>query len=283
MAALRAYELGIRHLAIPSAGNAAGALATYCARIGLQCTVFMPESTPAANIQECQIAGATIHLVPGDITDAGHALATYQQTHPEIFNVATLREPYRVEGKKTLGYELYEQFNGSLPDVIIYPTGGGTGLIGMWKAFDELGMWKAFDELEQLGWIDAHRPRMVAVQSTGCAPIVRAFNAGLSEAEPWENPQTIASGLRVPKAFGDFLILQILYASQGTAVAVPDKAILQSMHTLAHKEGIMASPEGAATLAAFEHLLANKWITPSELFNTGSMYKYASVIQQVIR
>ncbi len=275
MAVSRAYELGCSHLAIPSAGNAAGALAVYTARLGLRCTVFMPEDTPQANITECQIAGAEVHLIPGTIADAGKALQAYQQQHPEVFSVSTLREPYRIEGKKTMGYELFEQYNHELPDVIIYPTGGGTGLIGMWKAFQEM---------KALGWVKGPLPRMVAVQSTGCAPIVRAFEHGLDYAPPWKHPRTLASGIRVPAALGDFLILKALRESRGTAVAVPDEAILQVMQELVQEEGILTAPEGAATLAAVPVLQQKGFLREQDrivLFNTGSGYKYQRVLDRL--
>ncbi len=272
MAVSRAYELGLSHLAIPSAGNAAGALAAYTARLGMRCTVFMPEDTPQANLTECRIAGAEIHLVPGTIADAGRALRAYQEENPEVFAVTTLREPYRIEGKKTMGYELFEQFGARLPDVILYPTGGGTGLIGMWKAFHEM---------KAMGWVQGKLPRMVAVQSTGCAPIVRAYEQGLNHAPPWEHPRTLASGIRVPSALGDFLILKAIRESGGTAVAVSDEAILQATRTLVQEEGLLPAPEGAATLAALPLLIDRGVVHPDDrvvLFNTGSGYKYERVL-----
>ena len=268
---------GVRHVGVASAGNAAGALALYAARMGLQATIFLPEATPEPAVWECQMAGAEVHRVPGTIAEAGAAFEAYRQEHPDIFSMATLREPYRLEGKKTMGYELFEQLGGRLPDVILYPTGGGTGLIGMWKAFEEM---------ETLGWIGAERPRMVAVQAAGCAPIVRAFHEGQNTAPFWENAQTIAAGLRVPKALGDFLILRALRESGGTAVAVEDTEMLQAMRRWAQTEGLLAAPEGAATLAALIRLRETGWVHPNEtvvLFNTATAHKYPDVLHQALR
>ncbi|MFQ6039289.1 MAG: threonine synthase [Candidatus Poribacteria bacterium] len=262
MAVSKAKEFGLTDLAIPSAGNAATALSVYAARAGMCAHIFMPEDAPSFNAKTTQLAGAQVELVNGLITDAGRIVAERKEQEG-WFDVSTLKEPYRVEGKKTMGLELAEQLGWRLPDVIIYPTGGGTGIVGMWKAFDEL---------EQLGWIDAKRPRMVSVQSTGCAPIVRAFHEGKSEAEFWENASTIAAGLRVPKAIGDFLILNALRQSFGTAVAVSDDEILDAMSELASREGILSCPEGAATVAGLKTLLDKQMIEPDEemaLFNTG--------------
>ena len=276
VAVSRARELGARELVIPSAGNAAGAMAAYAARAGLQAHVFMPGDVPSPFRLECQALGAEVTLVDGLITDCGReARRTAEQRG--WFDVSTLKEPYRLEGKKTMGYELAEQFGWELPDVIIYPTGGGTGLIGMWKAFRELA---------ELGWIaeNVHRPRMVAVQSTGCAPIPRAFHAGEGFATPWEGAQTVAAGLRVPAAVGDFLILRALRESNGTAVAVSDDALVEAQMRIARLEGIFACPEGGATLAALETLLAQGWISPDErivLFNTGTGLKYPEVFHRV--
>ena len=262
-----AKELGARKLAVPSAGNAAGALAAYAARAGLECFIFMPDDTPRANVVECEQTGAQVRLMPGLITDCGAEVARRKEAEG-WFDVSTLKEPYRVEGKKTLGYELGEQFNWELPDVIIYPTGGGTGLIGMWKAFDEM---------EQMGWIGSRRPRMVTVQSSGCAPIVTAFAAGKRFADEFPEAQTVASGLRVPKAIGDFLILDAIRASGGTALAVTDAELIAATHEIGAAEGIFCAPEGAACLPALRNLIAAGEVKPDErvvLFNTGAGVKY---------
>ena len=276
MAVAAAALRGVQQVGLASAGNAAGALALYAARMGLSAIVFLPEETPEPAVWECRLAGAQVHQVPGTIAEAGAAFEAYRREHPGVFSVATLREPYRVEGKKTMGYELFEQLGGRLPDVILYPTGGGTGLIGMWKAFDEM---------EALGWIGPERPRMVAVQAAGCAPIVRAFQEGRETADFWENAQTLAAGLRVPKALGDFLILRALRESNGTAVAVEDDEILEAMARWAQAEGVLAAPEGAATLAALLRLREAGWVQPEEtvvLFNTASAHKYPAVVRQVL-
>ena len=264
----RAYELGAREVAIPSAGNAAGAMSAYAALAGLPAHVFMPTDVPRPFQVECQVLGARVTLVDGLITDCGVKVREGVAAHG-WFDCSTLREPYRIEGKKTMGYELAEQLDWTLPDVIIYPTGGGTGLIGMWKAFDEM---------EQMGLIGPARPRMVSVQSTGCAPIVKAFEDGSEFAEPWQGARTVADGLRVPAAVGDFLILHALRASHGTAVAVPDEEMLENAPVMGGATGIFPAPEGAACLAAQIHLLREGWIKPDErvvLFNTGSGLKYA--------
>jgi len=271
VAVSKAYELGVREIVIPTAGNAGGALAAYCARVGIRAHIFMPADTPEANIRESQIAGADVHLVEGTIAEAG-GMATREARERGWFNISTLWEPYRVEGKKTMGYELAEQMGWELPDVVIYPTGGGTGLIGMWKAFAEM---------EQLGWIGPHRPRMISVQAAGCAPIVKAFYEGRTESDPWPDPHTLASGLRVPKALGDFLILRALRESGGTAVAVSDEEIIICQRMMAEMEGIFACPEGAATLAALIKLLERGQVQPQErvvLFNTGSGLKYIHLL-----
>jgi len=262
-----AKELGARKLAVPSAGNAAGALAAYAARAGLECFIFMPDDTPRANVVECEQTGANVTLMAGLITDCGAEVARRKEAEG-WFDVSTLKEPYRVEGKKTLGYELAEQFNWELPDVIIYPTGGGTGLIGMWKAFDEM---------EQMGWIGPERPRMVTVQASGCAPIVRAFEAGKRFADEFPNAETVASGLRVPKAIGDFLILDAIRASKGTALAVTDEELIEATREIGAAEGVFCAPEGAACLPALRKLLAAGEVATSErivLFNTGAGVKY---------
>ena len=267
MAVARAAELGLTEFVIPTAGNAGGALAAYAARAQLKAHIFMPKDAPAANQAEVRAFGADLILVDGLISDAGRLAAARAAEHG-WFDVSTFKEPYRLEGKKTMGLEIAEHFGFDLPDVIVYPTGGGTGLVGMWKAFDEL---------EALGWIGKKRPRMVTVQAAGCAPIVRAFESGAEQAEFWEGAQTIAAGLRVPGPFADRLILRALRQSDGTAVAVTDQEIEASQRDMARLEGVFAAPEGAAVLAALKHLLANGWLQPAErvvLFNTGTGLKY---------
>lgn len=264
----KAKELGIKKVIIPTAGNAGGALAAYAARGNLEAYIVMPRDTPEANIIESRIAGAEVELVDGLISDAAK-IVQMKSTSEGWFDVSTFKEPYRVEGKKIMGYELAEYFDWRLPDVIVYPTGGGTGLVGMWKAFDEMA---------QLGWLEKKpRPRMVAVQSEGCAPIVDAFHKGKRTSEFWKGARTIASGLRVPKSFADRIILDYLRESNGIAVAVSDEVILSAQKTLASAEGIFAAPEGAATVAALMKLVKQGWIDPDErivLFNTGSGLKY---------
>jgi threonine synthase len=263
----RARELGVQAVSIPSAGNAAGAMSAYAALGGMQAHVYMPRDVPQAFVAECRALGAEVTLVDGLITDCGRVAAEGVRQFGR-FDVSTLKEPYRLEGKKTMGYELAEQMGWTVPDVIIYPTGGGTGLIGMWKAFDEL---------EELGWIGAERPRMVTVQSTGCAPMVKAFREGQEYAEPWQGAKTLADGLRVPAAVGDFLILRALRESGGTAIAVSDREIMGAAELLGRTQGLFACPEGAATVAAFERLRDEGWIGAEEtvvLFNTGTGLKY---------
>ena len=267
-----ASELGIRKLAIPSAGNAGGAMAAYGAQAGMESYIFMPADTPEANVREAEVYGAKVTLVDGLITDCGRMVAERKQQEG-WFDVSTLKEPYRIEGKKTMGYELAEQFEWRLPDVILYPTGGGTGLIGMWKAFQEM---------EDLGWIGSERPRMVSVQSSGCAPIVRAFELGRTSAEPWEDARTIASGLRVPRAIGDFLMLSVLYASRGTAVAADDSDLPDSIRLCGRLEGVFLCPEGAACIPVLRKLVGQKWISPEEtvvMFNTASGLKYLDILR----
>ena len=262
-----AKELGAKKLAVPSAGNAAGALAAYAARAGLEAFIFMPRDTPRANVVECEQTGAHVTLMDGLITDCGAEVGRRKEKEG-WFDVSTLKEPYRIEGKKTLGYEVAEQMNWQLPDVIIYPTGGGTGLIGMWKAFDEM---------ERLGWIDSRRPRMVTVQAAGCAPIVRAFEEGNRFADEFPNAATTASGLRVPKAIGDFLILDALRNSGGTAVAVTDEELIAATKEIGSTEGVFCAPEGAACLPALRKLMESGEVRAGErvvLFNTGSGVKY---------
>jgi threonine synthase len=264
----KAKELGIKKIIIPTAGNAGGAMAAYAARGGLEAYIFMPRDTPHANIEESRIAGATVILIDGLINEAA-GMAGVKARAEGWFDVSTFKEPYRAEGKKIMGYELAEAFGWELPEVIIYPTGGGTGLVGMWKAFAEI---------EALGWLKNNaRPRMVAVQADGCAPVVKAFQQGQNFCDFWIGAHTIASGLRVPKSFADMLILQDLRESQGTAVAVSDSDILMAQNRLAGMEGIFASPEGAATLAGLEVLVKQGWIHADErvvIFNTGTGLKY---------
>jgi threonine synthase len=267
-----AKELGVRKVAVPSAGNAAGAMAAYAARAGIEAYIFMPSDTPRANIVECRQTGANVTLVDGLITDCGRIVAERKQAEG-WFDVSTLKEPYRVEGKKTMGYELAEQLNWTLPDVIIYPTGGGTGLIGMWKAFDEM---------EQMGWIGSKRPRMISVQSATCAPIVRAFEKGERFADEFENASTVASGLRVPKAIGDFLILDAIRESDGSAIAVTDDELIAAVKEIGAAEGVFCAPEGAACLPALRKLIEDGFVSEGKtvvLFNTGSGIKYPDAFQ----
>ncbi len=264
----KAKELGVHKLIIPTAGNAGGALAAYAARGGLESCIVMPQDTPLANIEESQICGAEVLFVPGLISDAA-VLAAEKARLEGWFDVSTFKEPYRVEGKKVMGYELAQDFHWELPDVIIYPTGGGTGLVGMWKAFHEL---------RDLGWLETRQiPRFYAIQASGCAPIVRAFAENATQCEFWQDADTIASGLRVPKSFADRLVLEVLRRSNGGAVAVDDFEILDAQKWLGRTEGIFVAPEGAATIAGFIKLLRRSLIHPEErivLLNTGSGIKY---------
>jgi threonine synthase len=267
-----AKELGVKKTAAPSAGNAAGALAAYAARAGMEAHLFMPKDTPRANIVECEQTGAFVTLVDGLITDCGKIVAERKEAEG-WFDVSTLKEPYRAEGKKTMGYELAEQFNWQLPDVILYPTGGGTGLIGMWKAFEEM---------EKMGLIDSKRPRMVSVQSLGCAPIVKAFHEGDMFAAEFPNAHTVASGLRVPKAIGDFLILEALHKSGGTAVAVTDEELIAATGEIGAAEGLFCAPEGAACLPALRKMIEQDLVRENEtvvIFNTGAGVKYLEAFQ----
>ena len=269
LAVSRAWELGVREVALPSAGNAGSAAAAYAAAAGLPCHVVVPSDTPRVIIEEIRSLGADLQLIEGLITDAGARVAEGVAAHG-WFDLSTLKEPYRVEGKKTMGYELFEQLDGRLPDVIIYPTGGGTGLVGMWKAFDEM---------EALGWIGSERPRMISVQADGCAPIVRAFEQGDEYAEPWQDAHTYASGLRVPRAVGDFLILDAVRASHGAALAVSDDAMADAVRQIGAATGVFAAPEGGAVAAAVPVLLAQGRLAPEEevvLFITGSGLKYVT-------
>ncbi|HLV86128.1 MAG TPA: threonine synthase [Candidatus Sulfotelmatobacter sp.] len=271
-----ARHFGLKKLAIPSAGNAAGALAAYAAKAGVEAHIFMPKDVPAANRIECDYYGAHVTLVDGLISDCAKKVAALKDsdawTHDGWFDVSTTKEPYRVEGKKTMGYEVAEQLGWKLPQGIIYPTGGGVGL---------LGMWKAFDEMEALGWIGSERPKMIAVQAAGCAPIVKAWEEGKASSEMWTNAATLASGLRVPKPYGDYLILDILRKSQGTAIVATDEEILEATRHWAKIEGIFAAPEGAACLVAYRKLRASGFFQPEDtvvLFNTGSGLKYLDVL-----
>ncbi len=268
LAITMAKKFGVKRVAIPTAGNAGGAMAAYAARAGLEAFVFMPEDTPAINQYESVASGAKTFLVNGLITDCGRIVREGKDAMG-WFDISTLKEPYRIEGKKTMGLELAEQFDWQLPDVILYPTGGGTGLIGMWKAFAELAA---------IGWLNAEKmPRMVAVQSTGCCPIVRAFDAGERFAEPHIGADTIASGIRVPAAVGDFMILDAVRESDGRAIAVPEENIIEWMNLAARLEGIAVCPEAAACVGAMEMLTKDGWIQPNDrvvVFNTGAMQKY---------
>ena len=262
-----AKALGATTLAVPTAGNAGGAAAAYAAKAGLGCVIAMPGDTPAANVLESRAFGADVREIDGLISDCGKFIAEHKDREG-WFEVSTLKEPYRIEGKKTMGYELWETLGGKLPDVIVYPTGGGVGMIGMWKAFEEM---------ETMGWIDSRRPRMISAQAAGCAPIVRAFEQHSDSSEFWENAATLAAGLRVPKALGDFLILDALYESRGAAVAATDEETMTACRDMARLEGVFAAPEGGAGLVAVEKLVGQGKIQPDEtvvLFNTGSGYKY---------
>jgi threonine synthase len=272
LAVSMAKELGVKKVAAPSAGNAAGALSAYAALAGMECHIFVPQDTPKACIIECKSLGANVNLVDGLITDCGKIVGERKEKEG-WFDVSTLKEPYRIEGKKTMGYELAEQMNWTLPDVIFYPTGGGTGLVGMWKAFDEM---------EKIGWISSKRPRMVVVQAEGCTPIVSAFEQGLTHGVDIPNAHTVASGLRVPKAIGDFILLDILQKSNGTAVAVSDEDLVAGAREIGALEGIFAAPEGGALLVAMNKLIEKGWMKHDEsvvLFNTGSGIKYLEAFE----
>ena len=270
-----ARNLGIDTIALPTAGNAGGAAAAYAAHAGVRCAIAMPADTPAAIVLECRAFGADVHLIDGLISDCGAFIAS-QATARGWYEVSTLKEPYRIEGKKTMGYELWEEFDGHLPDVIVYPTGGGVGLIGMWKAFEEL---------ESMTLTGSARPRMIAAQAAGCAPIVRAFDQHASASVMWEAAATVAAGLRVPKPLGDFIILADLYASRGEAVAVSDDQLMAACIDMARDEGILGAPEGGAGLAAIRSLVDEGKIRRDEsvvLFNTGSGYKYLEAWQAAV-
>ena len=267
LAVSMAKELGVRHMAMPTNGNAGAAMAAYCARAGIKATVFCPDDTPAVNVREIAMQGAAVYLVDGLIDDCGKLVAEGEKT-VGWFNCSTLREPYRIEGKKTMGIELAEQLGWELPDVIFYPTGGGTGIIGMWKAFAEM---------EALGWIGEKRPRMVVVQAAGCAPMVKAWEEGVEHAPRWQDAHSFAAGIRVPQAVGDFLILRAVRDSGGFAVAVDDAAIMRAWREVAAEEGFLLCPEGAATYAAYRQALADGRVGPGEravLFNCATGLKY---------
>src|ERR1700693_3142430 len=276
LAVTMARHYGLKKLAVPSAGNAAGALAAYAAAAGIEAHIFMPKDVPLANLVEAKIYGAKVTLVDGLISDCGRMVAERKEKEG-WFDISTLKEPFRVEGKKTMGYELVEQLGWEYPDAVFYPTGGGVGLIGMWKAF-----W----ELEELGWVrPGKRPRMIAVQASGCAPVVRAFEQGAGVSQMWQNAATFAAGLRVPKPYGDSIMLEILRESGGVALALSDEQILASLKDWARHEGIFLSPEGAAATAAYDHLLATGFLNSEDrvvLFNTGSGLKYTDVTAQAL-
>jgi threonine synthase len=267
-----ARHFKLKKLAIPSAGNAAGALAAYAAAAGIEAHIFMPKDVPVANRIESETFGAQVTLVDGLISDCARLVAEKKEKEG-WFDVSTLKEPYRVEGKKTMGYEVAEQLGWQMPQGILYPTGGGVGL---------LGMWKAFEEMEALGWIGAERPKMVCVQAAGCAPIVKAWDEGHATSEMWKDATTAAAGLRVPKPYGDYLILEILKKSGGIAISVTDEEIMQAVKHWARVEGVFAAPEGAAVLSGYQKLLARGFFSPNDsvvLFNTGTGYKYLDVME----
>jgi threonine synthase len=276
LAVTMARHYGIKKLAAPSAGNAGGALAAYAAAAGIEAHIFMPRDVPLANQVECLAYGAHLTLVDGLISDCGRIVAE-RKAAEGWFDISTLKEPFRVEGKKTMGYELVEQLGWEYPDAVFYPTGGGVGLIGMAKAFEEL---------EQLGWVTGRRPKMIAIQAAGCAPVVRAFEQGEKASNLWQDAHTFASGLRVPKPYGDVEILEIVRASGGTALALTDEQIFASLKDWARHEGVLLSPEGAAATAAYDRLLATGFLKPEErvvLFNTGSGNKYTDVIAERLK
>ncbi len=273
LAVTMARHYGLRKLAVPSAGNAGGALAAYCAAAGIECHIFMPKDVPMANQVEGAAYGAHVTLVDGLISDCARMVNERKQAEG-WFDVSTLKEPFRVEGKKTMGYELVEQNGWKYPDAVFYPTGGGVGLIGMWKAFEEM---------EQLGWVTGKRPKMIAVQAAGCAPVARAYDAGETVSQMWQNAATFASGLRVPKPYGDSIILEIVRESGGCALALTDEELFASVKDWASNEGMLLSPEGAAATAAYDHLIGTGFLKPSDsvvLFNTGSGNKYTDVLAE---
>jgi threonine synthase len=277
MAVTMAKHYGLKKLAIPSAGNAASALAAYCAAAGIEAHIFMPKDVPQANLVECRAYGAHVTLVNGLISDCGRMVAERKEKEG-WFDISTLKEPFRIEGKKTMGYEVAEQLGWELPDAVIYPTGGGVGMIGMWKAFEEL---------EALGWLKSkRRPRMVVVQAAGCAPIPKAWEEHKATSEAWTNASTLAAGLRVPKAYGDYIILDILRKSNGTAIAVSDDDIMKAVLEWARYDGVFAAPEGAAALVAYHKLLERGFFQPGQkvvIFNTGSGLKYIDVVADYLK
>jgi threonine synthase len=271
-----ARHYGLKKLAAPSAGNAASALAAYAAAAGIEAHLFMPRDVPQANRVECESYGAHVNLVNGLISDCGRMVGERKQQEG-WFDVSTLKEPFRIEGKKTMGYEVAEQLGWKLPNAIIYPTGGGVGLIGMWKAFDEM---------ERMGWMGKERPRMVAVQASGCAPIPKAWDEKKPASEMWKDAHTLAAGLRVPKAYGDYIILDVLQQSKGTAVAVTDDEIMEAFLGWSRDEGVFAAPEGAASYAAYRKLLAEGFFEKGQevvLFNTGTGLKYLEIIADYLK
>src|SRR5579871_2356093 len=271
-----ARQYGLKKLAVPSAGNAASALSAYCAAAGIEAHIFMPQDVPTANLVECKAYGAKVTLVNGLISDCAKIVNERKQAEG-WFDISTLKEPFRVEGKKTMGYEVAEQLNWELPEAIFYPTGGGVGLIGMWKAFEEM---------EQLGWIGKKRPKMIVVQAAGCAPVVKAFQDHKPVAEMWQNAQTAAAGLRVPKPYADYIVLDIVAKSGGTAVAVSEEQIFAAVSEWAVQDGVFASPEGAASLAAYKVLVQQGFLRPQDkvvLFNTGSGLKYIDVVAKALK
>jgi threonine synthase len=275
LAITMARHYGIKKVAVPSAGNAGGAVAAYAAAAGMEAHIFMPKDVPLANQVECIAYGAHMTLVDGLISDCARMVGE-QKEKEGWFDLSTLKEPFRVEGKKTMGYELVEQLGWEYPDAVFYPTGGGVGLIGMWKAFQEL---------EDLGWVKGKRPKMIAIQAAGCAPVARAFDNGEAVSQMWQNAATFASGLRVPKPYGDYIILDAVRESGGTAVAVTDEQIFASLKDWASHEGILMSPEGAAATAAYDHLIGTGFLTPSDrvvIFNTGSGNKYTDVLAHAL-
>jgi threonine synthase len=276
MAVTMARHYGLKKLAVPSAGNAAGALAAYAAAAGIEAYIFMPKDVPIANFVEATVYGAKVTLVDGLISDCGRMVAERKEKEG-WFDISTLKEPFRVEGKKTMGYELVEQLGWEYPDAVFYPTGGGVGLIGMWKAFLEM---------EELGWVrPGKRPKMIAVQSSGCAPVARAFEQGATASQMWENAATFAAGLRVPKPYGDSIMLEILRESGGVALALSDEQILASLKDWGKNEGVFLSPEGATATAAYDHLISTGFLTAKDrvvLFNTGGGLKYTDVIAEAM-
>jgi len=275
MAITMARHYGIKKVAVPSAGNAGGAVAAYAAAAGIEAHIFMPKDVPLANQVECIAYGAHMTLVDGLISDCARIVGERKEKEG-WFDLSTLKEPFRVEGKKTMGYELVEQLGWEYPDAVFYPTGGGVGLIGMWKAFQEL---------EDLGWVTGKRPKMIAVQAAGCAPVARAYDEGEAVSQMWQNAATFASGLRVPKPYGDYIILDAVRESQGTVVALTDEQIFASLMDWASQEGILMSPEGAAATAAYDHLIGTGFLAPSDrvvLFNTGTGNKYTDVLAQAL-